>query len=289
MREGVLRIAVTGAGGRIGGRVVRLLAAEQAHQIVALSRRELRSGRWPARVSARVADYASPQDLTTALRDVDTLVFVSSDGPVAEVMVHHHNVIRAARDSGVAHIVALSGLDADPSSSFCYAVSYGYTERLLAESGCPVSIARASIYSEFFTGFLARARASGRLRLPAADGQISLVSRADVARCLAALALAPASGRHHDITGPQALDLATIAALAARQWRTPLEYVGITPAEHCAEMASSGEDPWWMYAYSTMFASIRGQRWAAVTDEVHRLTGHLPTPLHTTLTSYKTG
>jgi hypothetical protein len=62
-----------------------------------------------------------------APRSVGTLVFVSSDGPVAEVMVHYRNVIRAAGDSGVARSVALSGLDADPSSRFCHAVSYGYT------------------------------------------------------------------------------------------------------------------------------------------------------------------
>jgi NAD(P)H dehydrogenase (quinone) len=286
--EGVLRIAVTGASGRIGGQVVRLLAAEQSHQVIALSRRGLPSGRWPARVSARAADYADPQALGAALRGAGTLVFVSSDGPVAEVMVHHRNVIRAARDSAVARIVALSGLDADLSSPFCYAVSYGYTEQLLAESGCPVSIARASIYSEFFLGFLARSRASGQLRLPAADGRISLVSRADVARCLAALAVASPSGRHHDITGPQSLDLAKIAALATREWGTPLEYARITPAEHCAEMAIAGEDPWWMYAYSTMFASIREQRWVAVSDEVHRLTGCRPTTVHETLASYRT-
>jgi len=120
-----------------------------------------------------------------APRSADTLVFVSSDGPVAEVMVHYRNVIRAARDSGVARSVALSGLDADPSSPFCHAVSYGYTEQPLAESGCPVSIARASIYSECFPGFLARSRTGGQFRLPAADGRISLVCRADVARCLA--------------------------------------------------------------------------------------------------------
>jgi len=283
-----MRIAVTGAGGQIGGQVVRLLAAEQTHQVVALSRRVLPSGRWPAGVSARAADYADPEALSTALRGADTLVFISSDGPVAQVMVHHHNVIRAARAGGAAHIVALSGLDADPSSPFCYAVSYGYTERLLAESGCPVSIVRASIYSEFFIGFLSRSRVRGQVRLPAANGRISLVSRADVARCLAALATRPASGRHHDITGPESLDLATASVLAAREWGTALEYVGITPAEHCVEMAMAGEDPWWMYAYSTMFASIREQRWAAVSDEVHRLTGCLPVPVRKTLASYKT-
>ena len=285
--EGVMRIAVTGASGQIGSQVVRLLAGGQTHQVVALSRRVLPSGRWPAGVSARAAGYADLEALSTALRGADTLVFVSSDGPVAQVMVHHHNVIRAARASGVAHIVALSGLDADSCSPFCYAVSYGYTERLLAESGCLVSIARASIYSEFFTGFLTRARASGQVRLPAADGRISLVSRADVARCLAALAVRPAGG-HHDITGTESLDLAAASAVAARQWGTALEYVSITPAEHCAEMAIAGEDPWWMYAYSTMFASIREQRWAAVSDEVRRLTGRSPVPVRTTLASCKT-
>jgi NAD(P)H dehydrogenase (quinone) len=79
--EGVLRIAVTGASGQVGGQVVRLLAAEQPHEIVALSRRGLPSRRWPARASAHAADYSDPQALGAALRGADTLVFVSSDGP----------------------------------------------------------------------------------------------------------------------------------------------------------------------------------------------------------------
>jgi NAD(P)H dehydrogenase (quinone) len=78
--EGVMRIAVTGASGQIGGQVVRLLAGERAHRVVALTRRVLPSGRWPAGVSARAAGYADPEALRTALRGADTLVLVSSDG-----------------------------------------------------------------------------------------------------------------------------------------------------------------------------------------------------------------
>lgn len=268
-----VRIAVTGATGRIGGQVVELLAAAEEHQVVALSRRPPDAARHrhqsPLVVEA-TADYAHLPALRAALRDVDTLVFVSSDGEATNVLHHHQCVIRAATDSGVTHIVALSGLDADLSSPFCYAVTYGHTERLLAGSDCRVSIARASIYTEFFLGFLTRA--GGReLRLPAADRRISLVSRTDVARCLAALAVAAPTGRHHDITGPESLDLAAVAALAEDVWRMPLRYVDVTQVEQIVELARDGLEPWWVYAYATMFASIREQRWASVSGEVREL------------------
>lgn len=131
-----MRIAVTGAGGRVGSQVVRLLAGGSGHEIVALGRRDLHLPELPRRVSSVVADYSDPRALRAGLRGVDTLVFVSSDGPVAQMIVHHHNVIQAAMDSGVSHIVALSGLDSDVASPFCYAVGYGYTEQLLQEAGC---------------------------------------------------------------------------------------------------------------------------------------------------------
>jgi NAD(P)-dependent dehydrogenase (short-subunit alcohol dehydrogenase family) len=65
--EGVMRIAVTGASGQIGSQVVRILAGEQAHQVVALSRRVLPSGQCPAGVTARAADYAHPGNARRAL------------------------------------------------------------------------------------------------------------------------------------------------------------------------------------------------------------------------------
>jgi NAD(P)H dehydrogenase (quinone) len=239
------------------------------------------------RISTATADYGDSVAIRAAFRGVDTLVFVSSDGEAAQVVLHHQNVIRAAAHSGVTHIVALSGLDADLSSPFCYAVTNGHTERLLLDSGCSISIARASLFTEFFMGLLLQARRSGQIRVPGADGQVSLVSRTDVGRCLAALAVAPPTGRHHDLTGPEALDFAAIAALSEHAWGMPIEYVDITPAEYCVELARAGEDPWWMYAYSTMFESVRQQRWASVSEEVFRLTGRPPRSVHDVLSEWR--
>ena len=112
-----MRIAVTGAGGTVGGQVLELLAAKREQEVVGLARRRLASPIAPT----VVADYDDVAALRAALAGIHTLVFVSSDGEAAKVLVHHENVVRAAAESGVGHVVALSGLDADPRSPFCYA------------------------------------------------------------------------------------------------------------------------------------------------------------------------
>ena len=274
-----MRIAVTGATGQLGRQVVDLLAIDGAHEIVAVSRREPRAVKHRPQVRAAIADYADLPALRAAFAGVDTLVFVSSDGEAVNVLYHHWNVVRAAADSGIPHIVALSGLDADIASPFCYAVSYGRTEQLLRDSGCAVSIVRASVFTEFFMHFLEAARTTGEVRVPAADGRISLVSRTDVGRCLAALATAAPTERVHEITGPEAPDLAAIAAAASQQWNIPIAYVDVTPTEFLIEKARDGTEPWWSYAFSTMFHSVRQQRWTRVTGEVAKLTGRQPLSL----------
>lgn len=273
-----MRIAVTGSSGQLGGQVVNILAAAGVHQVVALARDP--APHESSRVTTIYADYTDFNSLRAALRGADVLVFVSSDGEAARMMIHHQNVVHAATDSNISHIVYLSGVDADLASPFCYAYTNGYTEQLIASSGCGYSFARASIYTEFFLWFLRRARASGEVRLPAGSGRLALVSRTDVGRCLAALATAPASGRHHNITGPESLDLWSIAKITSQAWDLTLRFFDVSPATFAAELAAKdGQEPWWTYAFSSMFASVREHRWDLVSDEVLRLSRRRSLPL----------
>lgn len=194
------------------------------------------------------------------------------------MLTYHQNLVAAARDGGVQHIVALSGVDAEVGSPFCYAITNGFTEQLVRDSGCGFPIVRASIFAGFLGHFLLPLRTTGRLRLPIADGRVGLVSRTDVGRCLAVLAGAAPTGRCHEVTGPEALDGATLADAAAQAWNRPVIDQPISAAEHAAELAAP-EEPWWAYAYSSMFASIREQRWDSVTTEVKELTGRAPRSL----------
>ncbi|MFE7506292.1 NmrA family NAD(P)-binding protein [Promicromonospora sp. NPDC057488] len=274
-----MKIAVTGSTGTVGGQVVGLLAASAGHEVVALARRPEEVATGPGvrgSVSSVYADYDDLASLRAALVGVDTLVFVSGDGEAARMLVQHGNVVRAAADSGVGHVVYLSGVDADLASPFCYAFTNGYTEGLLAASGCGFSFARASLFTEFFAAFLRPALVSGELRVPAGQGRVSLVSRADVGRGLAALALLPPSGRHHDLTGPRALSLEGVAEELTRVAGRLVRYTDVEPRVLVEDLARAGEDPWWTYAYGSMFASVRQDRWSVVSNEVRRLTGRVP-------------
>lgn len=120
------------------------------------------------------------------------------------------------------------------------------------------------------------AKDTGQIRLPTGRATISLVSRVDVADCLTSLATQPPTGAVHQITGPERLDLTAMAQHAAARYGTPIEGVDVTPHKHHVEMAIDGTEPWWAYAYSSMFSSIRQQRWSRVTNAVANLTGHVP-------------
>jgi NAD(P)H dehydrogenase (quinone) len=250
------RVAVTGARGRLGDQVVKLLRGQAGVEVVGLTR--------------AVADYDDRLALTAGLAGVHTLVLVSSDGEADRVLQHHLNLVAAATANGVGHVVALSSVDADLASPFCYARVNALTERALLDSGCAVTAVRASIYTEFFETLLDGATVDGQLRLLAEDARVALVARTDVGRSLAACALLPPSGPL-DVTGPAALDMAALAAARGAS------YVPVSEAEFAAGVAQR-ETPWWAYAYTSLFGSIREHRWEVVTDTVRQLTGESARP-----------
>jgi uncharacterized protein YbjT (DUF2867 family) len=165
-----MTIAVTGASGGVGSRVVQNLVADAgAASAVALARRPeaVRSG---AQLAVRRVDYDEPGSLRAALAAVAVLVFISSDGVAESMRRHHEHVLTAASNAGVQHVVYTSILDVAPESRFYYAGVHRATETLLARSGIAHCVARTSIFADYFVSAwlepaleAGRARAAGRL------------------------------------------------------------------------------------------------------------------------------
>jgi NAD(P)H dehydrogenase (quinone) len=272
-------VAVTGAAGAIGGRVVGLLAGTNV-QVTALVRDAGRAH--PLAVPA-VVDYADPTSLDAALRGAHTLVFIGSDGRADRVLAHHRNLLAAARTAGVRRIVLLSSQDADADSAFCYAPVYADTERELLDSCAEPIVIRAGLYAEFFGRWIWEAAGSGELALPT-RGSVAPIGRGDVAHALA-VATIDSAPPLATITGPAALDLEALAGLASRLGGRDVSFRTVSTDDFRHRLIDAGTDPWWSYAFASMFESIDDGRFAAVTPDFATITGTAPQSFEAVLRS----
>ena len=96
-----------------------------------------------------------------------------------------------------------------------------------------------------------------------------------------AVLLAPErhSGRTYDLTGPQALTLAEVAATIAAVTGRPVSYRPETVEEAYASRASYGAPDWQVDAWVSTYTAIAAGELAAVSTAVPDLTGHPATSL----------
>lgn len=146
-----MRVAVTGATGYIGGRLVpQLLAA--GHEVVCLARSpaKLADRSWIADVSVRAADVTLSDGLTQALEGCDVayyLVHSMAGGPGFE-QVDRTAAVRfsaSAKEAGVRRIIYLGGLGEDGDDLSPHLASRHAVGAALASSGVPVTEFRAAV------------------------------------------------------------------------------------------------------------------------------------------------
>jgi uncharacterized protein YbjT (DUF2867 family) len=201
-------ILVTGGTGTLGRHVVRRLR-EAGRDVRVLSRR----GGAPAEGVAHVtADLVSGEGIDAAVAGVETVMHLAG-GPKGDD-ISTRNLVGAAKAAGVAHIVYISviGADRTPVVSGIDRAMFGYvaakreSERIIAESGVPFTILRAS---QFHDLMLTMAEQMGKLPVvPVPAGmKAQPIETAEVADRLVELALGAPAGRVPDIAGPRVYPL----------------------------------------------------------------------------------
>lgn len=277
-----LSLAVTGATGRVGGAVARLLAdAGLAQRLVV--RDVDRAPDLPGAVAVRAA-YAEPDAARAALGGVRTLLMVSASESYDRVE-QHRTFVDAALDAGVRHVVYLSFAGAAPDATFTLARDHHATEEHLragaAATGATWTFLRDNLYADFLPLL---AGEDGVIRGPAGTGRVAAVAIADVARAAAAV-LADVvadpgahAGATYTLTGPQALSLDEVAAVLTATGR-PTTFHDETVPEAFASRASYGAPDWQVEAWVSTYTAIASGELAGVTGDVERLTGRPATSL----------
>lgn len=284
-----MTVGITGASGPLGRLTTdELLERVDPAGVVLVTRTPAKLSEVAARgAEVRHGDFSDPSTLDKAFADIDRLILISTD-VVGERVPGHLAAVDAARRAGVRHVLYTSGIKPVPENPAVVAADHGATEQALRDSGLEWSFLRNSLYAEYQVPTASQAIASGRHVHNSGDGGVSHVSRADCAAAAAgALAGAAQPGRAYDITGPEAVTAAELAALASDLSGRPIEVVELDDAAYVAGLVEHAGMPEQMARSIASFGASAREGFAdTVADDVHELSGRPPRSLREVLTAH---
>ena len=269
-------ILVIGARSKIGSALLGELATRGQH-VRALVRGGEPTGGLPAAAEIVTGDLAEEASLVTAMAGVEKVFLLSSPHP--DVVSWHKNAIDAARRTDVQLLVRSSILGADRQSAAEFVNAHTTTDRYLEDSGLPFVIVRPNLFLQNIPeSTLPSIDTSGAFYVDAGQARISMVDTRDVAT-VAAIALTEPGhqGAHYDVTGPEALSYADVAAKLTTAMHRQISYVA-TPDEAVRQaLLGAGLNHWFADALIGLYQDYRRSGTdgyaAQVTDTVARLTG----------------
>lgn len=269
------RIAVTGATGRLGGRVARRLADGGVPQTL-LVRDPARAPQLPD-ASVAQASFDEPDAVRSALAGAPVALMVSASEDPNRV-AQHTAFVDAAAAAGVEHLVYVSFYGAAPDATFTHARDHWATEEHIRSSGMAFTFLRDNLYADFMPALVGD---DGVIRGPAGDGVVAAVDQDDIADAATAVLLAPArhAGSTYDLTGPEDIGFARVATLLCAGLGRPVTYQPQTLEEAYASRTAYGAPGWLVDAWVSTYTAVANGELAGVTDDVPRLTGHPATSL----------
>ena len=273
-------LLVTGASGHLGRHVIELLLEARAGTIIATTRTPEKLADFSAQgVLVRQADFNEPASLSEAFAGVDRLLLISTDvlGEPGLRLRQHRAAIKAAQEAGVSHVVYTSLVGPGPGSPVLFAPDHYGTETALADSTLDWTVLRNNIYAEILLGSLGQAMQTGQLFSAAAQGKTAYVTREDCAKAAAAALASSFNGRRTlDITGPEALSQADLAALATQIAGKPITYVPLELEQLIQGMVGAGLPQTIAETYASIDTAMAQGQFDVVSKGVEELTGTKP-------------
>ena len=294
-------IAIAGATGEVGSRVVNRLANLGIPQRI-LVRDPGRAPQLPGIEVAQISSYGDAKAVGKSLTGIDRLFMISADvllgihkksaikkvpSPPYNRFQEHVAMIAAAAAVGVQHIVYLSFISAAPDSTFLLGHDHYQTEEYIRSTGLSFTILRQCLYMD---NAAAHASDDGEIRGPAGEGRVSWVARDDIADVAVAVLTGNGhEGQTYDVTGPEALTMAETAEKLSAVTGKKITYRMLSPHEvrlhrnagrlekweaERRELTGEGLSAEDVEVWISHYMQIATGEASAVSDTVPRLTGH---------------
>lgn len=266
-------VLVTGAGGNLGGAVMRSLAAAGIPARAA--------GTDPARLRRSFPDAAcvrldlhDPTTFGTAVAGARGLFLVRPPA-IARVGPTLNALVDAAQRHGVEHVVFASVTGADTNR----VVPHHRVEthlRGLDGSGTSWTVLRPGFFAQNLAdAYRADIVEDSRIYLPARTGRAAFVDVRDIGDVAAAVLADPAShrGEGYTLTGPRALGFDEVAALLSRALGRPVRYEPASVLGYARHLRRRGLPASQLLVQTVLHTGLRRGQAEAVDPTVQRLLG----------------
>jgi NAD(P)H dehydrogenase (quinone) len=228
----------------------------------------------------RRGDYTDPQSLENAFRGIDKLAFISTSALGEERMLHHGNVVNAARAAQVGHIFYTSVIKPAAVAKFVASPGHFQTETRIRDSGIPWTFFRNNLYLDLVPFMFGNAVETGRLAHNAGEGRIGFIARRDIAEALAA---ALASGDHRNrsyaITAVTPYGLGDVARALGKANGKTVVYTPLANEEFRRMLAATPMPPPIIDMSIALGDAIRAGEFDAGSGDLERLMGRPPVTL----------
>jgi uncharacterized protein YbjT (DUF2867 family) len=216
-------------------------------------------------------DLLDSTSLHPAFAGVDRVFLLTPSVP--EQARLEENALAAGVAAGVRRIVYVSSTDVRWEIEL--SAAHRAMERRLAATGVEHTVLRPEYLLNNLLGELDEL-ARGRLVAPSADGRLPFVDARDVGAVAAAALLAPEPPPGPlEVTGPESLSWAQLAARLEAALGRPVEHVDPDPGQWAQEAVSAGMTPWLAHALAEYFETLR-ERPLEASDDAGRLIGRGP-------------
>jgi NAD(P)H dehydrogenase (quinone) len=240
------KILITGATGQLGKEVVNaLLKKTDAGNVSVLVRDAAKAEDLKAKgVDIRIGNYDDEASLVKAFKGIDSLYFVSSS-ELANRSQQHENVVKAAKEAQVKHVVYTSFQRRnETASSPIAAVSAGHlaAEEALKKSGMAYTILKHGLYLDMLPIFLGeKILENGQIYQPAGEGKTAYILRKDLAE--AGAAILNGTGHENKIYEAYAgktYSYPEIAKIVETISGREISYTSPTPEEYIQTLTTAG-------------------------------------------------